>query len=375
MKQGEPDLLGDLVGVADYGFADERELFDNRDGKEEAFAKAFIEFGDASALAARAAIRDGADVISISVDSGDTLAWDQVMIEAMRAKVPVVVATDNPTDEIFSGGLTRIYMANGIVPINAIEQDGSPLQGDAQYAASGSSNLAGAAPGRDLLGVGDNESGWGPELIHGTSYATPLVAGTIALGLQAFPDATSNQILQAMIRTTSNGGVHAPVWESQTVGYGFINPGGLLQSDPTIYPDENPLFVTSIDDPRCVFPDGQPGKELTEHIWNCYWASAPTPQTVTDYWAVRDGGAATDPGKKPGSELAGGVPVWMLVAGGLGLLVVIAVAVIVPIAVSRSKKRVVLVGAPQQYQQYRQPQQQGPTQASMPNVPPQNGQP
>ena len=337
VKPGGESLVGDLRGAYAYGQMGVPSIVDNSDGHLEKAAKTNIQMGDSSALAARAAIRDGADVISISVDSGDVLAWEQVMIEALRAGVPVVMGTSNPA-ELFSDAGTKIYHVNGAVKVNAITRDGEllfdPNTGDT---ANGWAGLTGAAPGMDLLGVGTASDGWGSELVHGTSYATPLVAGTIALGVQQFPDATQNQILQALIRTTNGEGIHEPEWTSQQLGYGFINPAGLLKSNPMQYPDENPLYVSSIDDPRCVAPDGMPVEKRENGSWSCWWGEAPTPDLEDAYWAERGGTTDSDE-ETPGPGVQSSLPGWVWVAGGAGLLVIIAAGVLVPVLVTRSRR-------------------------------------
>ena len=58
----------------------------------------------------------------------------------------------------------------------------------------------------------------------------------IALARSRWPQATSNQILQLVTRSGSNNGV----WNQYT-GYGALSLDGLLGSDPSQYPDENPL--------------------------------------------------------------------------------------------------------------------------------------
>lgn len=350
VKPGETSLVDESELRGPYGPSD---VSDNSDGHWESEARTVIQLGDSTAIAARAAIRDGADLISMSVDSGNTIPWDGVLIEAQRAGVPVFVGTRNPSDQMFEGGLTKIYQVNGTVPVNAVEQDGSPLQAGAMLEAAGTRNLAVAAPGRDLLGVGVAE-GWGPELIHGTSYATPLVAGTVALGMQMYPDASAFQVLQALIRTTNGGELHEPVREDDTTGYGFANPGGMLNVDPTRFADENPMYVTSLDDPRCTDPEN-PEEELSyrsNNYWNCYWSTGPTPRMEAEYWAAREGDTPESPGgvTEP-AESDDALPVWMFVVGGLGLLVVVAAAVLVPVLVTRSRKPSAAQQqpAPQQY--------------------------
>ena len=72
--------------------------------------------------------------------------------------------------------------------------------------------------------------------VQGTSIATPIVAGQIALARSRWPQATPNQILQLVTHSGSNNGV----WNQYT-GYGALSLDGLLGSDPSQYLDENPL--------------------------------------------------------------------------------------------------------------------------------------
>ena len=71
----------------------------------------------------------------------------------------------------------------------------------------------------------------------GTSISTPIVAGFLAMARQKWPDATSNQLLQLLIHTTVNpdGG-----WNQYT-GYGVASPATMMNTDPSQYPDVNPL--------------------------------------------------------------------------------------------------------------------------------------
>ena len=86
---------------------------------------------------------------------------------------------------------------------------------------------------------------------RGTSYATPIVAGFVAVTMQRWPGATGNQVVQSLVKTASTG----------RAGYPLISPNGLDKTDPAQFPDENPLL------------DKFPGTE-------------PSAQTVADY---RDG--------------------------------------------------------------------------------------
>ena len=72
---------------------------------------------------------------------------------------------------------------------------------------------------------------------NGTSNATPLVAGFLALAKQKWPNATSNQILHLLTKTALN---NEGQWNKYT-GYGVAAIGPMLNTDPSQYPDENPI--------------------------------------------------------------------------------------------------------------------------------------
>lgn len=293
--------------------------------------------GGAAPWAAWNAVRDGADIVVYAAISGDIGGWSSAQVAAMRAGVPLVAGTQNPDGDLTSF-LHRHYpyKLNGVVSVSGVDVDGRVLngggdEGDMRGDAFGSPNLAVTSAASALLSTSGRD-GWGPAIGHGTSLATPLVAGTIALGLEEYPDATANQVLQAMIRTTGNSGLHEPEWHGDKSGYGIANPTALLTVDPTIYPDENPLFVLTVDDPRCTYSDGSVPTELDR----CAWASGPLANEV---WPAggEEAEGPTAPAPRP-DETPGWL--WILVAvGGVTLAGVIAAAVAVPIVVSRSRKR------------------------------------
>jgi hypothetical protein len=82
----------------------------------------------------------------------------------------------------------------------------------------------------------------------GSSNATAYTAGAIALLWSLYPDATSGQVLQALIHTT-DGRVNDTPTHDAAWGYGTVSPRALLSVDPTTYPDENPFLL---DDPGAV---------------------------------------------------------------------------------------------------------------------------
>ena len=174
------------------------------------------------------AMNDGAQIISISRSDTnhhqDSLKW--AVARAMAQGVIVVAAMGNDAKEENDSTYGRW---SGTVGVSAIGTDGQL------------SSYSSWGPGVVAAGVGgpikarDYDTG-GVKDVQGTSFATPVVAGQIALARSRWPQATPNQILQSVTRSGSNNGV----WNQYT-GYGALSLDGLLGSDPSQYPDENPL--------------------------------------------------------------------------------------------------------------------------------------
>ena len=77
------------------------------------------------------------------------------------------------------------------------------------------------------------------EEAEGTSFATPIIAGFLALGWEHFDeDVSADQMLQALALTGRSGSE----WNKLT-GYGPADPIAFLRSDPSQYADENPCVA------------------------------------------------------------------------------------------------------------------------------------
>jgi len=296
---------------------------------------------EAEAMAALDAIRNGADIISISSVTGGSPSWEAVVAEAIREGVVIVAGTSNPAGK--SAMVIDVpAILNGAVAVNSVDNDAEIIAIDG-VRADGSFNLAFVAPGVDLLSPSAHDK-WGPAIARGNSLATPIVASTVALGLEKNPEASGHQILQAMIRTTGSRGFGEPEWNDRRYGYGVINPREMLKVDATEMPDENPLFISELEDPRCEDPYTG---EVPETFETCYWAKTPVPQDVwPEETPVQDSPeepaqdpGATDPTQPSGENTAAEAPesdqnsnalvIWLLVGAGVVLAIVIAIAVVV----------------------------------------------
>jgi len=176
------------------------------------------------------AINDGADIITISSSFGDTesidLRW--AMARALAEGVIVVAAmgnetTENPTD--------TLALWRGICGIGATTRYNSLTE----YTNWGNGLLTtalGTVVTRDV-------STGRVEEAEGTSFATPIIAGFLALGWEHFDeDVSADQMLQALAVTGRSGSE----WNKLT-GYGPADPIAFLRSDPSQYADENPCVA------------------------------------------------------------------------------------------------------------------------------------
>ena len=186
-----------------------------------------------------AAVADGARVISISLGGGKISDAEREAVAGAVAKgVVVVVGTGNDGAQDPSDSLASV---NGTVGVGASDSGGR-IQPYSNY-----------GRGLTVMAPGDldyHDLGNGGQVVptSGTSAATPIVAGFVAVSMQRWPQASGNQIVQSLVATATTGPTGQPL----------INPKGLDTTDPAQYPDTNPLM------------DKFPGTE-------------PSAQTVADY--------------------------------------------------------------------------------------------
>ena len=222
--------IASILVSHNYGLAPDATLiaYARADSSEEGTRKCKkLDASDSMAGLIQTAINDGAQIISISTSvehQDDRDKW--AIARAMAQGVIVVAAMGNDAKEENDSTYGRW---SGTVGVSAIGTDGQL------------SSYSSWGPGVIAAGVGgpikarDYDTG-GVKDVQGTSFATPVVAGQIALARSRWPEATPNQILQSVTRSGSNNGV----WNQYT-GYGALSLDGLLGSDPSQYPDENPL--------------------------------------------------------------------------------------------------------------------------------------
>ena len=175
------------------------------------------------------AIDDGAQIISISQggdDHSEAVKW--AVARAMSTGVIIVNSAGN------SGANENYNQLNhwsGVVGVSAITSDGNL----ASYSSWGD-GVTTAAFGGPVTARNDSD----PTkfaVSKGSSNSAAIVSGMFALARQKWPDATANQLLQVLTQTALNPNHE---WNQYT-GYGPIDGGALVNTDPSQYPDENPL--------------------------------------------------------------------------------------------------------------------------------------
>ena len=175
------------------------------------------------------AVEDGAQIISVSQgvsDQSDELKW--AIANAISHGVIIVASAGNKSTDENSAHLSQW---SGVVGTSAINTDGT----FASYSSWGNGVVTAAVGGPyTTYDVSTGE----PTTVSGTSVSTALAAGMIALARQKWPDATPNQILQLLVHTSLNPNHE---WTPYT-GYGAIDGGALVNTDPSQYPDENPIL-------------------------------------------------------------------------------------------------------------------------------------
>ena len=174
------------------------------------------------------AINDGASIVNFSASSSmrrADLKW--AIARAMSQGIIITASVGNGGADENENHLSRW---SGVVGVSAIDDNGK----FASYSSWGQGVTTTAVGGPFTeRNISDGKIG----STQGTSYSAPIVAGTLAQARAKWPNATANQLLQLLVNTAVG---HENGW-NQYGGYGAANLGGMLNTDPSQYPDENPL--------------------------------------------------------------------------------------------------------------------------------------
>ncbi|QGG42781.1 S8 family serine peptidase [Aeromicrobium yanjiei] len=246
------------------------------------------------------AIKDKVDIISYSFTNSTML---EPQIEAAQAAGIVVVAgAGNP-----NAAVTEPASLPGVVAVGVLDKKIRPWKKQPE------GNITIIAPGVDIASGAMKGTATQARWVSGvertgTSDATPLVAGALALVKSKYPHATGNQLIQQLIH--SAGG--RDYGYSMEGGFGVISLEELLARDPAGWPDENPLLKG----PNYAF-DTYP-----QSAWKD--PDAPTPKPTP---ADTNDKPAADQSAQPAAEDESSSPLpWIIGAAVLVALLVVAAA-------------------------------------------------
>lgn len=154
------------------------------------------------------------DVISISQSVTGSSELTAVVERAQHEGAVVVAAAGNsPTDAI----ITAPARIQGVVAVGAVDQNSN----HAQVSVTGP-QLTICAPGVDIVST---DKGGGYSVGTGTSAATAIVAGVVALIRSKFPQLPASEVIHRLTATATDKGAPGrdPVY-----GYGIVNPVAAL---------------------------------------------------------------------------------------------------------------------------------------------------
>jgi subtilisin family serine protease len=230
--------------------------------------------GTALSDAIDAAVADGSRIISMSIGTDRSAPVERTAIERAQAVGVVVVAAIGNAPAATTTDYPAAYP--GVVAVAAVDQHAKPWSGNP---IGNREAITIAAPGVKMTTGAFIKTRWSSTVAAtGTSEATPLVAGSLAVVASKYSKATGNQLIANMIH---NPGGTQSFGRTPDLGYGIISLPNMLASDPTQWPDTNPLVEAGVDSAMST--------------------------------AVPAGGTATAPTARAGDD-GGDFPVWIPIA-------------------------------------------------------------
>jgi type VII secretion-associated serine protease mycosin len=195
------------------------------------FGEGDVSSDDQIAKAVRWSVDNGADIINMSL-TRNTLewpeSWDDAFLYAMQNDVVIVAAAGN------RGSGTTVVGAPATMP-GVLTVGGVSRAGEASRNASSQGITIGvSAPSEQLIGA---TPGGGHALWDGTSGATPIVAGVVALVRAAHPELNAASVINRITATARPAGVAGvdPIY-----GYGLLDAAAAVSADiPAVI--DNPM--------------------------------------------------------------------------------------------------------------------------------------
>jgi subtilisin family serine protease len=201
------------------------------------------------ARAIQIAISEGADIINFSggqySDTGVADQWlDDAVQRCAQAGVLLVAAAGNDGCEC----LHVPAAASTALAVGAVDANGDPM--DFSNYGGGYTCNGITAPGEDIIGA---VPGGGVARMSGTSFATPLVSGVVALIQAAKPELTGAQIRDFLLQTSSPCGSNSPE-VCQKLLVGRLNVEGVLAAMTEHTPATDPAAEPAAAGPSTAGP-------------------------------------------------------------------------------------------------------------------------
>lgn len=173
------------------------------------------------------AIEMDVDIINISQQGTDTVAYQDAITRAIDAGIVVVAAAGNQGDEgpaPYPASYPGV-IAVGMTDSNDVAHESSQSHPDLEVTV--------AAPGVDVLAANPSGGGQSWEKATGTSFATPIVSGTVALMLEDDPSLTPPDVRKRLQESADPPAGAVP---DPQLGYGVVNPGRAMSDLPALAP-------------------------------------------------------------------------------------------------------------------------------------------
>lgn len=171
----------------------------------------------------------GAHVVNLSMVGADTPALRQAVEYALQHNVVVVAGVGLP------GGLGKVpapARIPGVVAVSGVDKAGNTT------ASVSGPEVVVAAPAKDIPHAAKDG---GYSIGTGTSDATAIVSGVVALIRSKYPDLDAANIINRLVQTADDKG---PPGRDEYYGFGIVNPVRALTADvPRV--DRNPLLGMS----------------------------------------------------------------------------------------------------------------------------------
>ncbi|GIM95035.1 type VII secretion-associated serine protease mycosin [Paractinoplanes toevensis] len=178
----------------------------------------------------RWAVDHGAKVINLSLGGNGSSATLAAAIDYAFAKDVVVVACTGNTSASSDSEVWYPAREPGVLAVAGMEKDSNALWSGS---ITGKETVV-TAPAAGLVGARAGGEYW---KVQGTSFASPMVAGTAALIRSRWPDMPAGEVINRIIRTATDLGTPG---RDATFGFGMVNPTGALTAEvPAVF--ENPL--------------------------------------------------------------------------------------------------------------------------------------